>query len=473
MCRKLHVISHLFIALNNDVFLELHPFFLIKDQHTRCTLLHDRCRNGLYPIPSLELPSGKMCLSAIKPSSEQWNVRFGHPSFKVVSRVLHTHNLSFVSNKNEAHVCDACQWAKSHKLPFPKSISVSKVPLELMFSDVRGPAPTSVSKNNYYVSFIDDFSKFALVYLLKHKSDVFQRFQEFQAHVERLFDRKVLAMQTDWSGECQKLSPFFDHVGISHLVSCPHTHQQNGSVECKHRHIVKVGLVLLAHASMPLKFWDEHFSPLCFLTIVFLLLFLLMFLLLKSYLTPSWPIPSSVLLVAPAGPTCNFITPTNMLFAPSNVPFLATTLTIRAICVLTYPLIASIFPVTWCLMRMFFLLPSYMSMLVLDFTQKFPCFLLPSLIPHHLGVGLWTLITCLSLLILLCSNVLHRVLQDQHIPWISPFYLEAVPIFCYRMMQQQLRIRGAQLAPVWSSGLISLGRLHPNPPWIRHLICFC
>jgi hypothetical protein len=265
MCRKLHVISHLFIALNNDVFLELHPFFLIKDQHTRCTLLHDRCRNGLYPIPSLELPSGKMCLSAIKPSSEQWNVRFGHPSFKVVSRVLHTHNLSFVSNKNEAHVCDACQWAKSHKLPFPKSISVSKVPLELMFSDVRGPTPTSVSKNNYYVSFIDDFSKFALVYLLKHKSDVFQRFQEFQAHVERLFDRKVLAMQTDWSGECQKLSPFFDHVGISHLVSCPHTHQQNGSVECKHRHIVKVGLVLLAHASMPLKFWDEPFLTAVFL----------------------------------------------------------------------------------------------------------------------------------------------------------------------------------------------------------------
>jgi hypothetical protein len=42
-------------------------------------------------------------------------------------------------------------------------------------------------------------------------------------------------------------------------VSYPHTHQQNGSAERKHRHIVETGLSLLAHASMLLKFWDEAF----------------------------------------------------------------------------------------------------------------------------------------------------------------------------------------------------------------------
>jgi hypothetical protein len=186
MCRRLHVISHLFIALHLIMmyFLSFTQIFLIKDQHTRRTLLHDRCRNGLYPIPSLELPSGKTCLSAIKPSSEQWHFRLGHPSFKVASRVLRAHNLPVVSNKSDAHICDACQQAKSHQLPFPKSISVSKAPLERMFSDVWGSVPTSVGKNTYYVSFIDDFSKFTWVYLLKHKYDVFQRLQAFQAHVE-------------------------------------------------------------------------------------------------------------------------------------------------------------------------------------------------------------------------------------------------------------------------------------------------
>jgi hypothetical protein len=49
-------------------------------------------------------------------------------------------------------------------------------------------------------------------------------------------------------------------MGIDHHVSCPHTHQQNGSAKLKHRHIVEVGLSLLAHASVPLKFWDEAFS---------------------------------------------------------------------------------------------------------------------------------------------------------------------------------------------------------------------
>jgi hypothetical protein len=47
-------------------------------------------------------------------------------------------------------------------------------------------------------------------------------------------------------------------VGIFHLVSCPHAHQQNGP-ERKHRHILEVGLSLLAYASMPLKYWDEAF----------------------------------------------------------------------------------------------------------------------------------------------------------------------------------------------------------------------
>jgi len=42
-------------------------------------------------------------------------------------------------------------------------------------------------------------------------------------------------------------------------VLCPHAHQQNGAAERKHRHIVKVGLALLAHASIPLKYWEDAF----------------------------------------------------------------------------------------------------------------------------------------------------------------------------------------------------------------------
>lgn len=61
------------------------------------------------------------------------------------------------------------------------------------------------------------------------------------------------------------MNSFFKRVGINHHVSCPHAHLQNGSAERKHRHIVEVGLTLLSHSSMPLKFWDEAFSTTVFL----------------------------------------------------------------------------------------------------------------------------------------------------------------------------------------------------------------
>jgi histone deacetylase 1/2 len=137
--------------------------------------------------------------------------------------------------------------------------------LEQIFSDVWGPAPTSVGKHSYYVSFIDDFSKFTWIYLLKKRSDVYQAFLNFQQLVERKFNRKIITMQTDWGGEYEKLNSFFQKVGITHHVSCPHAHQQNGSAERKNRHIVEVGLSLLANASMPLKFWDEAFLTATFI----------------------------------------------------------------------------------------------------------------------------------------------------------------------------------------------------------------
>ena len=248
------------LTSDNNAFIEYHPdHFLIKDQVTRKTLVRGGCEGGLYPLKSFRSTSNKVTHAAIKPSTSRWHSRLGHPSSSIVQQVLSKNNVPFVSESNKEQMCDACQLGKSHQLPYPVSTSVSSSPLELIFSDVWGPASTSINRHNYYVSFIDDFSKFTWIYLLRHKSEVFQKFHDFQSMVERQFDRKILSVQTDWRGEYQKLNTFFQRIGINHHVSCPHAHQQNGSAERKHRHIVEVGLSLLAHASMPLKFWDEAF----------------------------------------------------------------------------------------------------------------------------------------------------------------------------------------------------------------------
>jgi hypothetical protein len=47
-----------------------------------------------------------------------------------------------------------------------------------------GPAPKSVGHYQYYVSFIDDFSKFTWIFLLKNRFDVFDVFIQFQQLVE-------------------------------------------------------------------------------------------------------------------------------------------------------------------------------------------------------------------------------------------------------------------------------------------------
>jgi IS30 family transposase len=51
--------------------------------------------------------------------------------------------------------------------------------LELIFSDAWGLAINSFGHKKYYVSFIDDYSKFTWIYLLRAKSKVFKYFLEF------------------------------------------------------------------------------------------------------------------------------------------------------------------------------------------------------------------------------------------------------------------------------------------------------
>ena len=80
-----------------------------------------------------------------------------------------------------------------------------------------------------------------------------------------MLNAKIKTVQTDWGGEYRRLSRYFQKEGIAHRVSCPHTSQQNGIAERKHRHIVETGIALLAHSSLPVRFWDEAFLTACYL----------------------------------------------------------------------------------------------------------------------------------------------------------------------------------------------------------------
>lgn len=161
------------LATDNNAFLEFHPnCFFVKDQATRAIIHKGKCE-GLSPIRSSSSPSQKHVFGATKPSVEGWHSRLGHPSFSIVDHVLRNNKLPFIKGSSKESICDACQRAKSHQLPYSKSNSVSTYPLELIFSDVWGRAPESVGRHTYYVSFIDDFSKYTWIYL--GKSQMFSK----------------------------------------------------------------------------------------------------------------------------------------------------------------------------------------------------------------------------------------------------------------------------------------------------------
>jgi histone deacetylase 1/2 len=128
--------------------------------------------------------SSKQAFITKETSSSTWHHHLGHPSSFVVQKILRKNNLSYEPKINP-YICDYCQLAKIHQLPYHVSTSVSTVPLEQVFSDVWGPAPSSYNNHSYYVSFIDDFSKFTWIYLLKNRSEVYQVFLNFQKYVER------------------------------------------------------------------------------------------------------------------------------------------------------------------------------------------------------------------------------------------------------------------------------------------------
>jgi hypothetical protein len=57
----------------------------------------------------------------------------------------------------------------------------------------------------------------------------------------------------------RSLIPFPATLALPIRSLVPHTHQQNGVAERKHCQLMEMGLDLLAHGSMPLKYWDEAF----------------------------------------------------------------------------------------------------------------------------------------------------------------------------------------------------------------------
>ena len=251
--------------------------FQIQDRLSGKPLYKGLSRDGLYPLHGFSLPlrssspsfspsAQAACLQAVRPTSSLWHARFGHPQDKVLRHLL-TNSVS-PSISVDSQFCKHCTQGKMTQLPFSHSNTSASFPLQIVYSDVWGPAPiTSLNGFRYYVSFIDAYSRFTWFFPLKNKSQVLSSFIHFNNTMENLLGSTIKIFRTDCGGEYSKnaFQSLCSSHGILHQFTCPHTSQQNGVAERKHRHIVDMALCLISHSSLPFTYWPYAFSTAVYL----------------------------------------------------------------------------------------------------------------------------------------------------------------------------------------------------------------
>ena len=275
------------LCLQNNAFCYFDAYrFSIQDLPMGKILYKGLCKDGVYPIPSpsslhssstantASSASSSSVATAVSPTTSAqillWHNRLGHPSSKLLHSAIQSINSSFTFNNVDDcySSCTFCISAKMHKLPLSKHEISSTSMLQIVHTDVWGLAPlTSLFGYNFYVFFIDDYTRFKWFFLLKQKSDLFTVFKHFKNLVENQYSTKIKVLRSDNGGEylSSQFQSFCSNHGILHQTSCPHVPQQNGIFERKHRHLVETGLALLYKSHLPLNFWSYAFSTASFL----------------------------------------------------------------------------------------------------------------------------------------------------------------------------------------------------------------
>ena len=134
------------------------------------------------------------------------------------------------TKKEIAGVCEACQFGKQHRQPFPKESNISKRILDIIHSDVWGLAETETFGGcQYYITFIEDFSMHTWIFLIRQKGEVFKHFQTFKSELEKATDKHVRCLQSNGGKEyfSDAFTTYIRQKGIQREFTYQHTPQHN------------------------------------------------------------------------------------------------------------------------------------------------------------------------------------------------------------------------------------------------------
>jgi hypothetical protein len=121
-------------------------------------------------------------------STIKWHQRFGHASLPILHQMAQKNLvISLAEAIQNITLCESYLVGKQHCQSFPtQSTKRATNFLELVHFDLCGPMQSlSLGLAKYFVSFIDDFSQFSMVYFIKAKSETLQNFQIYKTFVEK------------------------------------------------------------------------------------------------------------------------------------------------------------------------------------------------------------------------------------------------------------------------------------------------
>ena len=96
------------------------------------------------------------------------------------------------------------------KLPFKGKGERADGLLDLIHTNVCGFV--------YFITFINDYSRYGYLYLMRYKSEAFERFREFRNEVEKQRGRSIKSLRSDRGGEYLSQG-FLDYLRDNGILS--------------------------------------------------------------------------------------------------------------------------------------------------------------------------------------------------------------------------------------------------------------
>ena len=117
----------------------------------------------------------------------------------------------------------------------------------------------SIGGSKYFITFIDDFSRYVCVYYLKQKSEALSKFKEFVNLMTNITGKRVKVLRSDNGGEycSHAFAEYLKEQGIKHETTVPYNPAQNGLAERMNRTIVESARSTIHFSNVPKDFWAE------------------------------------------------------------------------------------------------------------------------------------------------------------------------------------------------------------------------